>query len=381
MISIIKNKKFLLSLFMLLFNPLYGVKTLKEQAAQAYFCNSSLKQIKENLENNKLNQELQETLVQLIRNKYKEQLDPQFNKILKDHTDWITSVALSSDGHYSVTGSRDGTVYLYARATGESTLIFEHADPIISVAFGFNNKCLLIGLKSEVRLFDLINNKITKTLICEDSTDSLTSVALSSDSKYVITGSQDRTARLWDLKTGKTVKILRHTDTITSIALSKDGKYALIGAEDSTVLLWNLTTYETKILKGHRSSITSVAFSKNSEQALTGSEDATVRLWDLATGDSKIFVEYTHEVTSIATDASGKYALIGSSDNAYIYNLETGEIIITLAYHTDIIKSVAFSPDGKYALTGSFDTSVCLWDLDYILNKIRLKEIINRLFH
>ena len=60
-----------------------------------------------------------------------------------------------------------------------------------------------------------------------------------------MSGSDDKTVRYWNLKTGKTIKILKgHIKTIPSVAISPDGKYALSGSGDNTVRYWDLR-YET----------------------------------------------------------------------------------------------------------------------------------------
>ena len=66
------------------------------------------------------------------------------------------------------------------------------------------------------------------------------SVAYSSDSKTVLTGSSDKTACLWDVKTGELLKVLKgHTNTISSLAFSPDGKDILTGSWDTAACLWS----------------------------------------------------------------------------------------------------------------------------------------------
>ena len=57
-------------------------------------------------------------------------------------------------------------------------------------------------------------------------------------------GGDDKTARLWDLGTGKTTRTLKgHTSAVMSVALSADGTRALSGSWDKTVRLWDLTLH------------------------------------------------------------------------------------------------------------------------------------------
>ena len=257
----------------------------------------------------------------------KNNLFPQLQllKALKAHTSWVESVAISSDGKYLLTGSRDTTA----------------------------------------RYWDLETGQIIKVL--KGHTHTVHSVAISSDGKYALTGSDDNTARLWDLETGKTIKVLKgHTGGIQSVAISPNGKYALTGSYDDTARYWDLETGNTiKVLTGHTSWVKSVAFSPKGKHALTGSWDNTARLWDLDTGETiKVLEGHTSYITSVAISPDGKYALTGSRDTtARYWDLETGQIIKVLEGHTDIVTSVAISPDGKYALTGSWDTTVRYWNL------------------
>ena len=68
----------------------------------------------------------------------------------------------------------------------------------------------------------------------------VSSVALSRDRKTIISGSADKTIRIWDTETEKEVRILTgHSNKILSIALSRDGKTIISGSGDSTVKIWN----------------------------------------------------------------------------------------------------------------------------------------------
>src|SRR5258708_6439131 len=66
-------------------------------------------------------------------------------------------------------------------------------------------------------------------------TNYVTSAVFSPDGKYVLTGSFDKTARLWDANTGKELQqFLGHTNYVTSAVFSPDGKYVLTGSFDKT---------------------------------------------------------------------------------------------------------------------------------------------------
>ncbi|MBA2307058.1 hypothetical protein H0W26_02910, partial [Candidatus Dependentiae bacterium] len=81
----------------------------------------------------------------------------------------------------------------------------------------------------------------------------VSSVAYSPDGNTVLTGSWDKTARLWDVTTGKQLHILEgHMKGVNSVAYSPDGTTLLTGSEDNTTCVWDVTTgKQLRILKGH----------------------------------------------------------------------------------------------------------------------------------
>jgi WD40 repeat protein len=113
-------------------------------------------------------------------------------------------------------------------------------------------------------------------------------VAFSPDGKYVLTGSDDDTARLWDAATGAEVHAFSgHTGSVYDVAFSPDGKYVLTGSADHTAKLWDAAAgAEVRTFSGHTSYFLSVAFSPDGKYVLTGSDDGTASLWDTDYKDS-----------------------------------------------------------------------------------------------
>ena len=74
--------------------------------------------------------------------------------------------------------------------------------------------------------------------------------------------------------------VSRHESSIMSVAFSPDGKCFLTGSQDSTARLWNLEGNELRVFR-HKDWVSSVAFSPDGKNILTGSVDKTARLWDL----------------------------------------------------------------------------------------------------
>ncbi|KIK58572.1 hypothetical protein GYMLUDRAFT_141365, partial [Collybiopsis luxurians FD-317 M1] len=200
------------------------------------------------------------------------------------------------------------------------------------------------------------------------------SVAYSPDGQYVVSGSKDKTVRIWNAETGLQVgePLKGHTQAVISVAYSPDGQYIVSGSWDMTVRIWNAETGQQvgEPLKGHIDEVTSVAYSPNGQYVLSGSKDKTVRIWNAKTGlqVGEPLKGHTQGVTSVAYTPDGQYVVSGSSDKTVrIWNAETGwQVGEPLKGHTQVVISVAYSPDGQYVLSGSKDKTVRIWNAETV---------------
>src|SRR5262249_18778596 len=113
------------------------------------------------------------------------------------------------------------------------------------------------------------------------------SMALSADGKRLLTGSEDRSAILWDAATGQKLQtFVGHDGFVSSVVLSADGKHVLTGSTDKTAVLWEADSGK-KLQKfiENTGTITSVAISADGTRIATASgANSTATLWDAATG-------------------------------------------------------------------------------------------------
>ncbi len=199
--------------------------------------------------------------------------------------------------------------------------------------------------------------------------DSVNSVAISPDGRYILSGSDDGTMKLWEFSSGAEIRnFVGHTNSVLSVAISPDGSYALSGSDDETIKLWDISNgSEIRSFVGHTNSVHSVAFSPDGSYALSGSDDDTMKLWNLSSGDyiHSFIIGQTEWIGSVAFSPDGNYAVSGSMDNTIkLWNLSSGVEIRSFNGHTlAVVNSVTISPDGRYVLSGSDDETMKLWDI------------------
>merc|ERR1712166_1570242 len=97
------------------------------------------------------------------------------------------------------------------------------------------------------------------------------SVDYSSDGRFVVSGSGDKTVRIWDVDTGECVKILKgHTGGVRGVSFSPNNQYVISGSIDKTVRIWDVESGDCiKTLEGHTGSVTGVSFSPNNQYVVS----------------------------------------------------------------------------------------------------------------
>ncbi|NJK65980.1 MAG: serine/threonine protein kinase [Microcoleus sp. CSU_2_2] len=159
-----------------------------------------------------------------------------------------------------------------------------------------------------------------------------------------------------------------HSSFVNSLAISPDGKILVSGSWDKTIKVWELETGELiGTLTGHSDRVNSVAISWDGRMLVSGSSDETIKFWNLHIGDLLCtFPGHSMEVNSVAISPNGQIiASCGGSENTIkIWNLRTGQLLRTLRGHSDNVNAVVFSPDGQLLASGSSDATSKVWDVE-----------------
>jgi hypothetical protein len=188
----------------------------------------------------------------------------------------------------------------------------------------------------------------------------------SADGERIITASWDKTARVWEMSSGREIQVLRgHEDFVNSAAFNPDSSRIVTASDDKTARIWEVSTgNEIAVLRGHEHHVYSADFSPDGAYIVTASDDKTARIWDTATGkEIRGLRGHDRRVNSAAFSPDGLSIVTVSDDStARIWETSTGNEIARLLGHGDVVRSGAFSPDGALIVTASSDRTARIWE-------------------
>lgn len=193
-------------------------------------------------------------------------------------------------------------------------------------------------------------------------------LSFSPDNKYLISGSEDKTVRLWSLDSySSLVSYKGHNLPIWDVKFSPLGHYFATALHDQTARLWATDhIYPLRIFAGHINDVDCVEFHPNSNYVFTGSSDKTCRMWDVQTGNCvRIFMGHTGAINTMAVSPDGRWMASAGEDSVInVWDAGSGRRLKSMKGHgRSSIYSLSFSKDSSVLVSGGTDNTVRVWDI------------------
>ena len=228
-------------------------------------------------------------------------------------------------------------------------------------------------------------------------------LAFAPNSQFLASGSDDTTARIWDIGSGTTSVVLKyHNRAITAVAFSFDSTRLAVASYDWTISIWRqlqpgtwgngeVWTQPSHVMSGHTNQIRSISFAPGRNLLASASIDKSLRIWDTGimersasqgfenqlrqTGATNIRgTSHQYPVIRLALSLDGRKIASASSDGMIcLWNGETGDQECTTQEHQVDVTSLMFSRKTTYLVSASIDHTAIVWDVDSSRGKITPK--------
>ena len=286
---------------------------------------------------------------------------------LVGHGGMVRAVDFSADGKRVVTASFDYTAIIWDFEDQQQVTVLEgHEGPVTNARFlpdgrVFTTSDDMVGI---VWNTDSEVSKIEHRLL--GHTHKIMAASVFGGGRKLVTGSWDKTVRVWDSHTGKQVRIFKTPVPVNAVAIIDEERSIAVGGHDRVIRIYDLRSGRARgKLEGHKMGITELRADSRGGRLLSSSIDRTLRLWDgRALRPLRVFERHDSQVFGVRFTPNGKYAVSGGRDGyIMIWDLETGQPAKSIKAHEQIVWSVAVSPDGRFAISGSSDDTARIWHL------------------
>uniref|UniRef100_A0A8B9J887 WD repeat domain 12 n=1 Tax=Astyanax mexicanus TaxID=7994 RepID=A0A8B9J887_ASTMX len=180
--------------------------------------------------------------------------------------------------------------------------------------------------------------------------------SVEADSEWILTGSYDKTARIWSLEGKAVMTVAGHTDVINKIKRPDSDKNSFSSLQTPLMTL-----------SGHGEAVSSVLWT-DAEELCSASWDHTIRLWDAETGGQKSMLTGSKVFNCISYSPLCRRLASGSTDrHVRLWDPRSKDgslVLLSLTSHTGWVTAVRWSLSNNHQLvSGSFDNMVKLWDI------------------
>ncbi len=246
----------------------------------------------------------------------------------KGHKDIVLAGAFSPDGTHVVTGSLDNATKVWDAKTGaELFALGGHTSGVTAVSFSPDGTRIVTGSHDNtVRVWDAKTR--TELFTLNGHTGSVTGVSFSPDGTRIVT-SGDETAKVWELPAGKPeggakpvpelFTLKGHTRTVRNAMFSSDGTRIVTASHDRTAKVWDAKTGTELLTIDGQADLYDASFNSDATRIVTGSGDHTAKVWDVRPS--------TDPITNLTPAGETEWSKLWVARGAQDWKLQDGRLV------------------------------------------------------
>ena len=215
--------------------------------------------------------------------------------IERGHLGFISNVVVTYDGKYIVSERGEDVFNPNDTEMWNIKIWDTESSECLKTIKGYEEKIDILKITQDGKYIVAVSSHNNKIIIWDFKNGKLlhkinistNSINLSPDSKYIITGDNNKTLKIWDIKSGECLKTLQgHNKTISYVLISSNGEYIISADVSNIIKIWNNKSNEClRTIKVHDDNITSIVISENQNKILVICNNYIIKIWDFKNGN------------------------------------------------------------------------------------------------
>jgi WD40 repeat protein len=244
------------------------------------------------------------------------------------------------------------------------SILRSHNGPVFSLAISPDGNTFVSGSNDRtMKRWNLKTGKLLHTFF--GHLGPVVSVAISPNGDTLVSGSHDKTVRVWEVETGTLISTLTGGEKwVNAVAISPNSRTIASGNEDRIITFWQLKPEKfLRTLFGHQESIEAIAFSPNGTVFASSGEDTSIKLWDKTGQLIRTLQGHRNPPEAIAFTPDAQTLIGGDNFELRQWNVSTGKVMRIFPPHSGSVQSLTIDKDGKWLVSGHANHTIKVWNL------------------
>jgi len=308
--------------------------------------------------------------------------------VFNGHADRITDFVIHPNGEQIISASQDGTLKIWdLRLAKKNHPEYRrpkqknHTQKIHTLQFTMDGSRFLSASQDKTLLWWDAEGRVISNAVSQPTNSDLAGL-LSPDNRFIVTAGWNDTAFvIWDAQTGQVRhRLSGHADRFTAFAVSPDSAWLLSASDDRKLIVWDIISGKARVkLMGHQAKLTTCAISPDGRRVVSGSADGTLICWDAASGGQFFQIAaYEKAIQGCYFSPDGAQILsFSDTPKINVRDALSGQEVASFKGHTGTrMLSAVFTPDSRQIVSYAGDGSLKIWDS---VTRERLRTIPARL--